>query len=96
MPAAEVVKSILNQRHGSIPDFQIVIPIELLRQRQKTQSIFNVVMGAIASISLLVGGIGIMNIMLATVTSTLARSAFGAASAPSAAISSASSWSSVW
>ncbi len=68
VPAAEVVKSILNQRHGSVPDFQIVIPIELLRQRQKTQSIFNVVMGAIASISLLVGGIGIMNIMLATVT----------------------------
>jgi len=68
VPAAQVVKQILAQRHGGIQDFEIVIPIELLRQRQQTQNIFNVVMGAIASISLLVGGIGIMNIMLATVT----------------------------
>jgi len=68
VPAAQVVKQIIARRHGNITDFQIVIPIELLRQRQQTQNIFNVVMGAIASISLLVGGIGIMNIMLATVT----------------------------
>lgn len=68
IPAAEVVKQILNQRHNEIMDFEIIIPIELLRQRQQTQNIFNIVMGAIASISLLVGGIGIMNIMLATVT----------------------------
>ncbi len=68
VPAAQVVKQILDQRHGSVPDFEIIIPIELLRQRQHTQRIFNVVMGAIAGISLLVGGIGIMNIMLATVT----------------------------
>jgi len=68
VPAAQVVKQILDRRHGGIQDFEIIIPIELLRQRQQTQNIFNVVMGAIASISLLVGGIGIMNIMLATVT----------------------------
>ncbi len=68
VPAAQVVKQILGQRHGGVPDFEIIIPIELLRQRQQTQRIFNIVMGAIASISLLVGGIGIMNIMLATVT----------------------------
>jgi putative ABC transport system permease protein len=68
VPAADVVKQILSRRHGGVPDFEIIIPIELLRQRQQTQNIFNVVMGAIASISLLVGGIGIMNIMLATVT----------------------------
>jgi len=68
VPAAQVVKQIVEQRHGGISDFEIIIPIELLRQRQQTQNIFNVVMRAIASISLLVGGIGIMNIMLATVT----------------------------
>jgi len=68
VPAADVVKQILTRRHNEIPDFEIVIPIELLRQKQQTQRIFNTVMGAIAGISLLVGGIGIMNIMLATVT----------------------------
>jgi putative ABC transport system permease protein len=68
VPAAQVVKQIIDRRHQRTPDFEIIIPIELLRQRQHTQNIFNVVMGAIAGISLLVGGIGIMNIMLATVT----------------------------
>ena len=68
VPAAQVVKQIIAQRHGDVEDFEIIIPIELLRQRQQTQRIFNIVMGAIAGISLLVGGIGIMNIMLATVT----------------------------
>jgi len=66
--AARVVRRILERRHNGIPDFEIVIPAELLRQKQQTQRIFNVVMGAIASISLVVGGIGIMNIMLATVS----------------------------
>jgi putative ABC transport system permease protein len=68
VPAADVVKEILSRRHGKIPDFQISIPLELLRQKQQTQRIWNIVMGAVAGLSLLVGGIGIMNIMLATVT----------------------------
>ncbi|GAG35484.1 unnamed protein product, partial [marine sediment metagenome] len=68
IPAADVIKHIIDRRHKAIPDFKITIPIVQLRQQQATQRIFNVVMGAIAAISLLVGGIGIMNIMLATVT----------------------------
>jgi len=53
--------------HRYVDDYSIVVPEKLLESRQKTQGIFNIVMGAIASISLLVGGIGIMNIMLASV-----------------------------
>ena len=68
LEAARVVGSILDHRHQSIPDYDVVIPAELLRQSQQSQRVFNIVMGAIASISLVVGGIGIMNIMLATVT----------------------------
>jgi putative ABC transport system permease protein len=66
--AARVVRRILERRHQGIPDYEVVIPAKLLRQSQQTQRIFNIVMGAIASISLVVGGIGIMNIMLATVS----------------------------
>jgi putative ABC transport system permease protein len=66
--AARVVRRLLELRHKGIPDYEVVIPAELLRQSQQTQRIFNIVMGAIASISLIVGGIGIMNIMLATVS----------------------------
>jgi putative ABC transport system permease protein len=65
--ASRVISRILQKRHNGQKDFTITIPEELIRQQQKTQSIFNVVMGAIAGISLLVGGIGIMNIMLASV-----------------------------
>ncbi|MBU8934264.1 MAG: ABC transporter permease [candidate division Zixibacteria bacterium] len=63
----KLVESVLNRRHYGIDDYEIVVPESLLRQTEKTQQIFNMVMGAIAGISLLVGGIGIMNIMLATV-----------------------------
>ena len=65
--AAKVVTAIIRQRHNDQLDFTVTIPDELIAQSQKTQSIFNIVMGAIAGISLLVGGIGIMNIMLASV-----------------------------
>ncbi|MCX6998904.1 MAG: ABC transporter permease [Candidatus Sumerlaeota bacterium] len=65
---AHVVKRILLRRHNDVEDFEIVIPEELLRQSQRTQRIFTIVLTAIAGISLIVGGIGIMNIMLATVT----------------------------
>lgn len=68
IPAAKILERMLLRTHKGIRDFEIVIPRQLLAQAQKTQQIFNVVMGAIAAISLLVGGIGIMNIMLATVT----------------------------
>jgi putative ABC transport system permease protein len=64
---SKLVERILTRRHAGIDDYEIVVPESLLRQKQKTQQIFNVVMGAIAGLSLLVGGIGIMNIMLATV-----------------------------
>jgi len=64
---AEIVQRMLVRRHNSVVDFEIVVPELLLRQEQRTKTIFNVVLGAIASISLLVGGIGIMNIMLASV-----------------------------
>ena len=64
---AVVVKRILLRRHYGVSDYEVVVPEALVQQSQKTQQIFNVVMGAIAGISLLVGGIGIMNIMLASV-----------------------------
>jgi len=65
--ASNLAKRLLNLRHNGMQDYRIVVPEELLRQSQRTQRIFNIVMGAIAGISLLVGGIGIMNIMLASI-----------------------------
>jgi putative ABC transport system permease protein len=65
--SAAAIKRILIQRHGGVEDFQVIVPQELLNQAQKTQRIFNIVLGCIAGISLLVGGIGIMNTMLASV-----------------------------
>lgn len=64
---AEVLSRLLARRHYELIDFEIEIPELLLKQQQRTNDIFNYVLGAIAGISLLVGGIGIMNIMLASV-----------------------------
>ena len=65
---SEVVKESLKRTHGSKSDFDVIVPLELLRQADQIRQIFNIVLGSIAAISLVVGGIGIMNIMLATVT----------------------------
>ena len=65
--AASLLRGLLTVAHRETPDFTIVSPAELLAEQRRTQRIFEMVMVAIASISLLVGGIGIMNIMLASV-----------------------------
>lgn len=64
---SKVVNAILNSTHRGVEDFTVTIPAVLLEQQKRTQTIFTYVMVAIAAISLLVGGIGIMNIVLATV-----------------------------
>lgn len=66
-PTADVISRMLQRKHYDVVDFEIEIPELLLKQQQRTNDIFNYVLGAIAGISLLVGGIGIMNIMLASV-----------------------------
>lgn len=67
LTTASLVSDILGQTHKK-QDYQIIVPLELLRQAERTKRIFNIVLGSIAAISLIVGGIGIMNIMLAIVT----------------------------
>jgi putative ABC transport system permease protein len=68
MPAAaDLIRRMLTRRHNTVVDFEITVPELLLKQEQRTKTIFNIVLGAIASISLIVGGIGIMNIMLASI-----------------------------
>ena len=64
---AQVIEPLLQRLHGGADDYEVIIPEKLLEQSRQTQRIFNIVMGSIAGISLLVGGIGIMNIMLASV-----------------------------
>lgn len=68
IPASRVIDRLMLRSHSRVKDYEMIIPDELLARAQQTQRIFNMVMGTIAAISLLVGGIGIMNIMLATVT----------------------------
>jgi len=68
LPAvAQVVRAILDSSHHGAGDFSVLVPAELLAEQKRTERLFNAVMVAIASISLLVGGIGIMNIMLASI-----------------------------
>jgi putative ABC transport system permease protein len=65
--AATLIQPLLDRLHGGADDYEVVVPEALLEQSRQTQRIFSIVMGSIAGISLLVGGIGIMNIMLASV-----------------------------
>lgn len=64
---ADALKEVLERNHKKV-DYEIIVPLELLKRAERTKQIFNIVLGSIAAISLLVGGIGIMNIMLASVT----------------------------
>src|SRR5437867_1153756 len=64
---ADAIKEVMERNHKK-KDYDILVPLELLKRAERTKQIFNVVLGSIAAISLLVGGIGIMNIMLASVT----------------------------
>jgi putative ABC transport system permease protein len=65
--AAQVTRAVLDSSHRGADDYSVIVPAELLAQQKRTEQMFNTVMVAIASISLLVGGIGIMNIMLASI-----------------------------
>jgi putative ABC transport system permease protein len=65
--AAQVVRAVLGSSHHGAADYSVIVPAELLAEQKRTERLFNAVMVAIASISLLVGGIGIMNIMLASI-----------------------------
>ncbi|MBL4670013.1 MAG: ABC transporter permease [Flavobacteriales bacterium] len=65
--SVDILYRLLLRRHNGVEDFEIVVPEQILQQKKQTDDIFNILLGVIAAISLLVGGIGIMNIMLASV-----------------------------
>jgi putative ABC transport system permease protein len=67
VPVSQAIQAVLEHHHKK-KDYEILVPLELLKRAERTKRIFSIVLGSIAAISLLVGGIGIMNIMLATVT----------------------------
>ncbi len=67
LPTRDILETLLSRFHKK-NDYQVIVPLELLKQAKQTQRLFSIVLGSIAAISLLVGGIGIMNIMLATVS----------------------------
>ncbi|NJL28214.1 MAG: FtsX-like permease family protein, partial [Thermoanaerobaculia bacterium] len=65
--AARAIRALVERLHAGADDYELIVPEALLAESRRTQRMFNLVMGCIAGISLLVGGIGIMNIMLASV-----------------------------
>src|SRR5205814_9993688 len=65
---ANVIKTILQKGHQGTSDYEVKVPLEILRNAEKLNRMFNFIMGGIAFISLIVGGIGIRNIMLASIT----------------------------
>jgi putative ABC transport system permease protein len=67
LSAASQVDELLRSRHRGVRDYRLVVPVSLLREARETQALFALIMGSIAGLSLLVGGIGVMNIMLANV-----------------------------
>ncbi|MFV1964579.1 MAG: ABC transporter permease [Pirellulaceae bacterium] len=68
MRTAELIQNTLDRNHGRLEDVAVIVPLELLEQARTMRMMFMIFMGMIAAVSLVVGGIGIMNIMLATVT----------------------------
>ena len=95
LPTADVVRNTILYAH-TMPDFAVVVPLELLEQARTTQLMFMVFLGLIAAISLVVGGIGIMNIMLATVVERTREVGIRRALARRSATSRGSFWPKAW